>query len=103
MSGPPTAATPLLNAVLLACLLLSGGVLVLSLVAYARRRTRSILLLVAAFAALCAHSLVAVLMLAGVVTESTHHLAEHTLVLVQSGLVLAAVYYARTVERAADE
>lgn len=93
---------PLLDVVLAASLLLGVPLLALSVVAYVRRPTRSILLLVGAFAALCGNSLVAVLMLAGVVSEAVHHLAEHALVFVESGLVLAAVYYARSVERRAS-
>lgn len=93
----------MLDGVLLASLALGALLFALALVAYARRRTRSVLLLVASFGALFAYALVAVLAVIGVVTEGTHHLVEHVLVSVQAALVLAAVYYARTVERAASD
>ncbi|GGM75024.1 putative membrane protein YpjA [Halarchaeum rubridurum] len=98
-----TAATPVLDGLLIGSLGLATLLFVLSLAAYTRRRTRSVLLLVASFGALFGYSLIAVLQVLGMVTEQTHHLVEHALVLVQSALVLAAVYYARTIERAAGD
>jgi len=93
---------PVLDGLLAVGLLASGAVLALSLVAFWRRRTRSFLLVAAAFATLCAQSVVAILMLDGVLSDPVHHLIEHAFVVAQSVLVLAAVYYARTVERATE-
>ncbi len=94
-----TGDTPLLDLCLAAGFIATAVLLVLSVVAYHRRRTRSMLLLVAAFGTLCVYSLTAVLMLRGIISDRTHHLTEHGLIVLQSLLLLAAVYYARTVER----
>jgi len=93
--------TSLLEVLLGSSFVLAGVLFALSIVAYFRRKRRSVLLLVLAFATILGHSLVAVLMLDGFVSNVVHHLVEHSLVIVQSVLVLAAIYYARTVEKRA--
>lgn len=90
---------PFLGLCLVAGFLTTAVLLVLSFVAYRRRRTRSTLLLVAAFGTLCVYSVTAVLMLDGIISDRAHHLVEHGLIVLQSLLLLAAVYYARTIER----
>lgn len=74
----------------------------LALAAYLRRGTRSYLLIVGAFAALLARSVVAGLSLSGLLAPGTHHLLEHGLDVAMVALVVAAVYYARTVTREVD-
>jgi hypothetical protein len=71
----------------------------LAVVAVARRRSRSYLLVAAAFGALAARTAVAGLSLGGLVGTDLHHLLEHGLDVAMVGLVIGAVYYARTVER----
>jgi predicted permease len=83
----------------IAALILCG----LGLAAYRRRRSRAYLLVTLALAALVARPLVAVLSAAAVVPPDLHHLIEHALDVVVVGLVLGAVYYARTVERRVEE
>ncbi|MDY7081369.1 MAG: hypothetical protein SXQ77_02930 [Halobacteria archaeon] len=84
-------------------LLLAGiGSLVLvviSAVAFLRRRTRSYLLILLALATILARTAVAGLSLSGSLSTGVHHLLEHGLDVAMAGLVIAAVYYARSVER----
>ena len=96
MTGLPGS---LLAAVLTIGLLLSGALVLLAAAAYVRRPRRSTLLVALAFGTLFADTLVAVFMLEGLVSREVHHLVEHVLVVVLAVLVLAAVYYGRTVER----
>ncbi|WP_129117019.1 DUF7471 family protein [Halegenticoccus tardaugens] len=91
----------LLAAVALAGIV-SGLLVLLGMSAYARRRSRSYLLVVLALATLLARSGVAVLTIGGFMSYDVHHFLEHGLDFVMAGLVLAAVYYARGVERAAE-
>ena len=91
--------TTLLECILACSFVLSSILLVLSGIAFIRRKTTSIFLLTAAFATLLGHSVITILMLEGFVSNVVHHLVEHALVFVQSGLVLAAIYYARTIEK----
>jgi hypothetical protein len=72
----------------------------LGLAAYVQRRSGSYLLVALALSALLARSAVAVLTMGGVMPFEFHHTAEHTLDFVLVALMLAAVYYARRVERA---
>lgn len=67
--------------------------------AFVRRRSRPYLLLVAAFAALLARSLVAGATIVGLLSGPTHHLLEHGIDVLLVALVVAAVYYARSVTR----
>jgi hypothetical protein len=71
----------------------------IALAAFVRRRSRPYLLLVAAFAALLARSAVAAASLSGLLSPAAHHVLEHGLDAVLVALVVAAVYYARTVRR----
>jgi hypothetical protein len=69
----------------------------LALAAFIQRRSQSYLLLVGAFGALFARSLVAGSTMVGVLSSTTHHFIEHGLDVVLVALVVAAVYHARTV------
>ncbi len=91
---------PILSGVVLLALLGSGLLLALGLVAYARRRTPSYLLVALALSTLLARSALGVMTVGGMVTYEVHHLFEHALDVVMALLVLAAVYYARRVESA---
>jgi len=71
----------------------------LAFAAFIRRRSRPYLLLVAAFAALLGRSAVVGFSLLGVLSPTNHHFFEHGLDVVLVALVVAAVYYARTVQR----
>lgn len=66
-------------------------------VALIRRRSRPYLLLVAAFTALFPRSVVAGVSMFGMLSPTTHHLFEHGMDVLLVALVVAAVYYARTV------
>ena len=74
----------------------------LAVVAFTRRRSRSYLLIVMALGTLLARTLAGGLAMNGVVGVEFHHLVEHALDGVMAVLLLAAVYFARTVERPAD-
>jgi len=65
--------------------------------ALVRRRSRPYLLLVAAFTALLGRSVVASFSMFGMLSPTTHHLFEHGMDVLLVTLVVAAVYYARTV------
>lgn len=69
----------------------------LGLAAFVRRRSRPYLLLAAAFAALVARSAVVGLTELRLLSSNSHHVVEHSLDVVLVALVVAAVYYARTV------
>jgi hypothetical protein len=73
--------------------LLSG----VALAAFVRRRSRPYLLLVAAFGAILGQSVVTAVSMAGLLSPTTHHLLEHGMDVVLVALVVAAVYYTRTV------
>jgi len=77
----------------------SLAVLGLAVAALARRRSRSYLLVSFALATLAARTAVAGLTLMQLISPMTHHLLEHGLDVIMAGLVIAAVYYARTVAR----
>jgi hypothetical protein len=71
----------------------------LAFAAFVRRRSRPYLLLVVAFGALLGRSAVVGASALGWLSPTDHHLFEHGLDVVLVALVVAAVYYARTVER----
>jgi len=81
----------------------TAGVLGVALAAYVRRRERSYLLVVGAVAALLGRSLVTVYAygFAGL-SSGGHHLIEHGFDVVLVALVIAAVYYARSVAPARE-
>jgi len=74
----------------------------LAVAAVVRRRSRPSLLLAAAFAALLARSAVVAFSALGVLSAADHHVFEHALDVALVALVVAAVYYARTVSREAS-
>ncbi|QDX39508.1 hypothetical protein FQU85_00640 (plasmid) [Salarchaeum sp. JOR-1] len=90
----------LLVAVLLTAAAVSGLLVALATAVYVRRRQRSYLLIVLAFTALFARAIVALLAASNTIPTAFHHVLEHGLDVVMACLVVAAVYYARTVERA---
>lgn len=85
---------------LVAAGLASALLLGLGLAAFARRRSRAYLFVVLALAALLSRTVVAVGAEAGVLSLSTHHVAEHGLDVAMAALVVGAVVYARRVEPA---
>lgn len=80
----------------------SAVVLALALVALFRRRSSSYLLLTLAVSTLLVRTVVAVLSAVGFVAPDLHHLLEHGLDVAMAGLVVAAVYHARSVRRPAS-
>ncbi|EMA42345.1 hypothetical protein C448_10951 [Halococcus morrhuae DSM 1307] len=74
-------------------------VLGLGIVALAQRRSRSYLLITMALGTLVGRTLVGGLAMDGMLSMELHHLIEHTLDGVMAVLLLAAVYYARTMAR----
>lgn len=80
----------------------SAVIAALGLAAYAQRRSGSYLLVALALSALLARSAVAIVTMTGMMPFTPHHTAEHALDFVLVTLVLAAVYYARRVEQAAE-
>ena len=95
---PPALDLPLL-AVLTGAGLGAALLLGLSLAAFLERGSRPYLLIVLALAALLARSVVAGLSLAGLLDGTQHHLLEHALDVAMGAFVIAAVYYARRVDR----
>ena len=80
-----------------------GAVLfALGVVAYARRRSASYLLLTVAIAALVSRVLVGGLAFGGMIDGPIHHLAEHGLDVVTLAAVVGAVYFARQSRGQAD-
>jgi hypothetical protein len=92
-------ASPGLIAVVSLAALGTAVLLGLAFAAFVRRRSRPYLLLVAAFAALLGRSAVVGFSLMGMLSPTNHHFFEHGLDVVLVALVVAAVYYARTVRR----
>lgn len=80
----------------------SLAVFALSVVAFRRRRSLPYLLVALAFAALSARAAVGALTVGGHLSPGAHHLAEHGLDVAMVGLLVGAVYYARSVERATE-
>jgi len=74
----------------------SGLLLVLGVAAFARRASRSYLLVVLALAALLARTAVSALSMFGPLGPGAHHFAEHALDALLATCLLAAVYYARS-------
>ncbi len=68
-----------------------------ALVAFLRRRSRPYLLVALALAALLARSVVAGASVGGLLAGDVHHVLEHGLDVLMAGLVIAAVWYARSV------
>jgi hypothetical protein len=71
----------------------------LAVAVFVRRRSRPSLLLAAAFVALLGRSAVVTFSALGVLSATDHHVFEHALDVVLVALVVAAIYYARTVTR----
>ncbi|ELZ95129.1 hypothetical protein C440_08632 [Haloferax mucosum ATCC BAA-1512] len=71
----------------------------LGVAVFFRRRTRSHLLIALALLAFASRAAVSALTFGGILTDFDHHVFEHLLDFVMAGLVLAAIYYARRIER----
>ena len=97
-NGASIFAEPWLAAVLVVAGLVTAIVAGLALAAFARRRSRSYLLVALAFVTLFARTLVAGVTITGVLGGSVHHLLEHGLDVIMALLVIGAVFYARSVE-----
>lgn len=95
---PGAVLDPWLVAVLLAAGLFTAVLAGLGLTAVLRRRSRSYLLVAAALVVLFARTLVAGAAMTGLVGDPSHHLLEHLLDVIMAALVIAAVYYARTIQ-----
>ena len=91
--------SPGLVAVVVVATLGAAVLLGVAFAAFVQRRSRPYLLLVAAFAALLGRSAVVGMSLLGGLSPADHHLFEHALDVVLVALVVAAVYYARSVDR----
>jgi hypothetical protein len=68
-----------------------------ALIAFLRRRSRPYLLVALALATLLARSVVAGASVGGLLAGDVHHVLEHGLDVLMAGLVIAAVWYARSV------
>jgi hypothetical protein len=79
----------------------SAGIVGLALAALAQRRSWSYLFVTLALVALAVRAVVGSFSLMGMLSVPTHHAAEHVLDVVMAGLVIAAVYTARTARRSA--
>ena len=88
---------PLLAGVLTVASAASAVLVGVALAAFARRRTSPYLFVALAVAALAARSVVGWLGMVGGLSTTTHHTAEHGLDVVMVALVVAAVWYARSV------
>jgi hypothetical protein len=80
-----------------------GSAVVFALAALVRRRSRSYLLVALALSTLLARTAVAVLSATGRLGPVLHHVFEHGLDVTMAGLVIAAVYDARSAHRSARE
>lgn len=97
--GAPAAEPDLLLAAVVGLAALGAAVLLgLGLAVLVRRRSQPYVLIVAALAALLARSVVAGLDAVAMLPTGNHHLLEHALDVAMAGLVIAAVYHARSVE-----
>jgi heme A synthase len=83
-------------------LVIAGGasliVVGLAIAAFARRRSRSYLLIALALLTLLARSVAGGLAVGELLPVGTHHLMEHSLDGVMAVLLIAAVYFARTTD-----
>ncbi|GAA0272868.1 DUF7471 family protein [Halobacterium noricense] len=68
-----------------------------ALAAFLRRRSRPYLLVALALGTLLARSVVAGASVGGLLAGDVHHVLEHGLDVLMAGLVIAAVWYARSV------
>ncbi|MFC7129873.1 DUF7471 family protein [Haloferax chudinovii] len=99
--GHVQAGGPWMTAVVVLAGVSSVTLAALGVAVFLRRRTRSHLLVALALLAFASRAAVAALTLTGVLSEFDHHVVEHLLDLAMAGLVLAAIYYARSIEREA--
>ncbi|MFC7229473.1 hypothetical protein N0B31_18895 [Salinirubellus salinus] len=79
----------------------SAGIVGLALVALVQRRSVPYLLVTLALVTLGARAVVGAFSLLGMLSIPTHHTAEHLLDVLMAGLVIAAVYTARSARRSA--
>ena len=79
----------------------SAGIVGLALTALVQRRSWSYLLVTLALVTLSVRAVVGAFSLMGMLSIPTHHTAEHVLDVLMAGLVIAAVYTARTARQSA--
>lgn len=96
--GPSLALLAVLGLASVGAALLLG----VALGAVVRRRSRPYVLIAGAIAALLVRSAVPWLVMTGTLSSTGHHLLEHGLDVVLVGLVVAAVYHARSVSPEVD-
>ncbi|KTG29414.1 DUF7471 family protein [Haloferax profundi] len=94
-----TAESPFVTVVVALAGIASVTLAGLGVAVFYRRQTRSHLLIALALLAFASRAGIAALSFGGVLSDFDHHVVEHALDLVMAGLVLAAIYYARTIER----
>lgn len=99
---PPNIDLPLLVVLAIAGLV-TALLLGLALAAFARRQSRSYLLIALALVALFARTVTAGLTMMDMLSANSHHLLEHVLDVAMAALVIGAVYYARTVDQQLDQ
>ncbi|WP_416838322.1 hypothetical protein [Haloferax sp. DFSO52] len=90
---------PIVTVVVALAGLTSVTLAALGVAVFYRRQTRSHLLIALALLAFASRAGVAALSFSDVLSTFDHHVAEHVLDIVMAGLVLAAIYYARKIER----
>lgn len=100
---PPAASSVVMPIVLALAGLGSSLLIGLALAALVRRRSWSYLLVLLALATLLSRTVLAALTMNAVLADATHHLLEHSLDVLMSALVVAAVYTARRANRSSLE
>lgn len=88
-----------LHVVLLGAGLVSGVIVSLSIAALMRRRSWAYFLVTLALIVFLGRSVLAGLALIQVLSPESHHLLEHGMDLLTGGLLIGAIYVARTIER----
>lgn len=88
-----------LHAVLLGAGLASGIIVSLSLAAFIRRRSWAYFLVTLALVVFLGRTVLAGLALVQVMSPESHHLLEHSMDLLTGGLLIGAIYVARTIDR----
>ncbi|KAB1197562.1 MULTISPECIES: hypothetical protein [Haloferax] len=90
---------PVVTAIVALTGITSVALAALGVAVFYRRQTRSHLLIALALLAFASRAGVAALSFSDLLSTFDHHVFEHVLDLVMAGLVLSAIYYARTIER----
>ncbi|KAB1186997.1 MULTISPECIES: hypothetical protein [Haloferax] len=96
-----TAESPFITVVVVLAGIASVMLAGLGVAVFYRRQTRSHLLIALALLVFASRACIAGLSLGGVLSSFDHHIVEHGLDFAMASLVLAAIYYARKIEREA--